>query len=82
MDGGCADSHGISAQGAFIEGNKVYSVVPWRLFLFSRTLMRDFEPQPEVTLRFRRAGQRQLCIGWATTTDYDARGAAGRGLMP
>ena len=57
-------------------------MVPRPLLLFFRTLMRDFEPQPEVTLRFRRAGQWQLCSRWATTTDYDARAAAGHGPMP
>ena len=48
------------------------------LLLFSRTLMCDFELQPEATLHFQRASQRQLCIRWMSTTSYDARRAAGR----
>ena len=37
------NSQGTSAQDAFIGGSKVSKVVAWRLFLFFRSLIRDFE---------------------------------------
>ena len=68
-----------SQQGASFVGVNVSKVVAWRLLLFFRTLICDFELQPEVTLLSWRAWQQQLCSRWANAVSYDARRAAGRG---
>ena len=73
------NSQGTSAQGASFVGTNVSKVVAWRLFLFFRTLIRDFELQPLETLLSWRARQQQLCSRWANAVSYDARRAAGRG---
>ena len=78
----CRSCQGFSSEGAVLGGNKDSKVVPWLLLLLFRTSLRDFKLQPQWTLLFGDAWQRQLCSRWTRIFSYGMCTAAGRGHVP